>query len=312
MITWYRDAKTSVKLLTAFALMAFIVAGVGFLGLSKVKLLNGYIDSLYNDSLIMAIDLGHLNEEASNIRLDALQMTSGLSNDNLQQVYERANESARTIDKLMEKIYVSGLHKSEEKGFAEMKDAWKAYNDSRTRTMTLALSGDMDKARENAKTDAGSKYGVLDDKIEAFIDVQDRDGRELFEESAKAEKSATATIAVAILLSVLGAIFVGLFPTSSAHWAKLAVLSAPVGKMSPRSSRPRSVVPIGSARSFTSPAWRSCCEVVTFSAVLGCASSSSTVSICSEKPSRPTGSARVSSCMIRSPRRVAGQHSSGS
>src|SRR5574341_42962 len=231
MITWYRDAKTSVKLLTAFALMAFIVAGVGFLGLSKVKLLNGYIDSLYNDSLIMAIDLGHLNEEASNIRLDALQMTSGLSNDNLQQVYERANESARTIDKLMEKIYVSGLHKSEEKGFAEMKDAWKAYNDSRTRTMTLALSGDMDKARENAKTDAGSKYGVLDDKIEAFIDVQDRDGRELFEESAKAEKSATATIAVAILLSVLGAIFVGLF-ISSIIAVPLTVMASAARKIS--------------------------------------------------------------------------------
>jgi methyl-accepting chemotaxis protein len=138
-------------------------------------------------------------------------MTSGLSNDNLQQVYDRASESARTIDKLMEKIYTSGLHQSEEKGFAEMKDAWKTYNDSRTRTMTLALSGDMDKARENAKTDAGSKYGVLDDKIEAFIDVQDRDGRELFEESAKAEKGATATIAVVILLSMLAAIFVGLF-----------------------------------------------------------------------------------------------------
>src|SRR5574341_703494 len=197
MITWYRDAKTSVKLLTAFALMAFIVAGVGFLGLSKVKLLNGYIDSLYNDSLIMAIDLGHLNEEASNIRLDALQMTSGLSNDNLQQVYERANESARTIDKLMEKIYVSGLHKSEEKGFAEMKDAWKAYNDSRTRTMTLALSGDMDKARE----------------------------------SAKAEKSATATIAVAILLSVLGAIFVGLF-ISSIIAVPLTVMASAARKIS--------------------------------------------------------------------------------
>ena len=39
-----------------------------------------------------------------------------------------------------------------------MKAAWKAYNESRTRTMTLALAGDLEKARENARDDAGRKY----------------------------------------------------------------------------------------------------------------------------------------------------------
>ena len=213
MITGYRNAKTSHKLISAFILMALIVGGVGALGLAKVKMLNAYINDLYNDSLLMSIDLGHVGEDAAEVRISALKMTSGLYNDRLQQIFDEANASAKNAEKLIEK-YSTVLHGSEVKPFEEMKDAWKTYNESRTRTMTLALAGETEKARENARGDAGNKYTLFDEKLEALINIQDKDGRELFDRSVKAEKSATMTIIVAIILSMLAAIGAGLFISS--------------------------------------------------------------------------------------------------
>jgi methyl-accepting chemotaxis protein len=213
MITGYRNAKTSHKLITAFVVLALIVAGVGALGLTKVKMLDAFINDLYNDSLVMAIDLGHAGKEASDVRIAALKMTSGLYNDKLQQIFDDANASAKKADKLIEK-YSTVLHGSEMQPYVEMKDAWKAYNESRTRTMMLALAGDTEKARENARGDAGNKYTLFDEKLEALIDIQDKDGKELFDQSVKSEKSATMTIIVAIILSMLAAIGAGLFISS--------------------------------------------------------------------------------------------------
>ena len=213
MITGYRNAKTSHKLITAFVLMALIAGGVGALGLTEVKMLNAFINDLYNDSLLMSIDLGHVGKEAAEVRMSALKMTSGLYDDRLQQIFDEANASTKNAEKLIEK-YAADLHGSEVKPYEEMKDAWKAYNESRTRTMTLALAGETEKARENARGDAGNKYALFDEKLEALIDVQDKDGREVFDRSVKAEKTATMTIIVAVILSMLAAVGAGLFISS--------------------------------------------------------------------------------------------------
>jgi methyl-accepting chemotaxis protein len=190
--------------------MAAIVAGVGSLGISKVSMLNKFIESLYTESLVMAIDLGHVNEEASEIRLSALKMVSGLYNDRLQQIFSQANESAKKVEDYLQKYSVE-LHDSEVRPYEEVKSAWQAYNESRTRTMTLALAGDLEKARENARDDAGRKYDSLDEKLDAFITIQQKDAQALFSESTRAEGRAKLTILAAIVISVLIAVAAGLF-----------------------------------------------------------------------------------------------------
>ncbi len=211
MITWYRNAKTSVKLITAFVILALVVGGVGLLGLSKVRLLNAFIDDMYNGSLLMAIDVGHMNEEALTIRHDALKMTSGLYNDQLHQLYEHANESANSFEKLLQKTFASGLHGSEVKAYDEMKDAWKAYNEARLDDMKQTLEGKAEKVRTSAAGDGGVLYKHLDEKLEAFLGIQDKDAKEQFEQSENAVKSATMTIILVMLFSMLAALAAGLF-----------------------------------------------------------------------------------------------------
>jgi methyl-accepting chemotaxis protein len=213
MLTWYRNLKTSAKLISMFIVMAVIVGGIGALGLAKVNMLNAYIDDLYNNSLIMAIDLGRINEESGNIRMNALKMASEMYGDQLQKLFDESNASAKRVNDILQK-YSAGLHGSEMKIFAELTDAWKAYNESRTRTMTFAMAGEMEKARENARVDAGAKYAFFDQKLNALIAIQESDGKEVFTGGKNAEASAIITISIVIALSVLAAIAAGLFISS--------------------------------------------------------------------------------------------------
>jgi methyl-accepting chemotaxis protein len=213
MLTWYRNAKTSVKLITVFIVMALILCGVGLVGLAKVKTLNAYLNEIYNDGVVMSIDFGHVNAEATNIRLAALKMISGMYDDQLQNIYTEAQESEKLIEQLLRKQadLVSG---DEAVKFEETQAAWKSYNESRLRTMNWALAGERDKARENARNDAAAKYVRFDEKIEALIETQDRESRVLFTEGARAERAATTGIIITIVLCMLAAVAAGVFISS--------------------------------------------------------------------------------------------------
>jgi len=215
MMTWYRNAKTSVKLLTVFVALALIVLLVGLLGLSRMSMMHGYLNKIYTDSLVMAIDLGHVNEDGSMIRLNALKMVSGLYNDSLQQLFDESNTMAKKADALLSKMAKDDeLSVNERKLITGLVDAWRAYDESRTNTMRFALAGDIEKARQNARVDAGKKYDEFDSRLEEFIKVQVDDGKELFEQGQAAKASATWIIVLVSIASMAAAIILGLFITA--------------------------------------------------------------------------------------------------
>lgn len=215
MLTWYKNTKTSVKLLSAFVVLALVVLGVGLLGLSRISLMSEYANSIYNDSLVMAIDLGHVNEDGVTIRMNALKMVSGLYNDELPQLLDQSNELAKKANDVLDKIANDpGLSQAERKQIGGLVDSWKAYNESRTNTMRLALARDLEKARLNARTVAGKKYDEFDKRLEEFLNTQITDGREMYENGLQAKKTATMITWAAILTSMLAAIVFGLYITS--------------------------------------------------------------------------------------------------
>src|SRR3990170_3422404 len=103
MVTWFRNLKTALKLMLVFAVMAVIVGTVGFIGISMVKRLDGFIHHMYDEGLVMAIDMGIISEESNNIRIGALKITTGLYNDRIQEIFDDANKSEGRINNLIRK-----------------------------------------------------------------------------------------------------------------------------------------------------------------------------------------------------------------
>ena len=52
---WYKNAKTSTKLMLAFGLLALMLAAVGYEGIGAASSLNGILDTLYERHLLGTI-----------------------------------------------------------------------------------------------------------------------------------------------------------------------------------------------------------------------------------------------------------------
>ena len=234
MVIWFRNLKTALKLMLVFAVMAVIVGTVGFIGISMVKRLDGFIHHMYDEGLVMAIDMGIISEESNNIRIGALKITTGLYNDRIQEIFDDANKSEGRINNLIRKYKgnLGGLLADDQKVvemLGEMEEAWNAYNTSRTNTMKWAVAGEMEKARENVRIDAAQKFTIYSNKIKAVIDEQDKEGKEIFAESREVKETAITIIIAAIVISILAAIGGGIFIAS--------VIAKPLKRMADASQK---------------------------------------------------------------------------
>ena len=106
------ECKNIGKAAYGFCRMAMIVGRRRGPGHLESRMLNGYIEDMYKDSLVMAIDLGHVNEEAVEIRLAALKMRPGCTTTTAADLRD-ANGSGKTWKNPSESIRRAAWQRSE-------------------------------------------------------------------------------------------------------------------------------------------------------------------------------------------------------
>ncbi|MBI5893182.1 MAG: methyl-accepting chemotaxis protein, partial [Deltaproteobacteria bacterium] len=178
-----KNMKTRAKLLWAFMLIAVLMVISGGISLYRFMEMKSMIQTLYDDRLIPAVDLGEIGGHLSNIRIGALRIINEPDAGKRQEIQNNALNSEKEIEKLIEKYGATYLVPEEKKVFEEFKPAWKAYNDSRTNTYKWALEGKFEEAKHNAATDAGAKFKVADEKLKRLIEIQGEVGKELYKEA---------------------------------------------------------------------------------------------------------------------------------
>ncbi len=214
MLAWFRNAKTSVKLLTVFVLMALIVAGVGIVGISKINQLNGYVRTLYDDRLVPALDLGDMGVHLYGIARTALRITLEKDPAKRKEFYDTALKSAKEVEELTDKVAQTGLTAEEKKVLEEFRDAWKPYREATFHSYELALEGRSADAQQNAFVVVPPKFKVVDEKLKKLSALQDENGIRIYAESGKAKTAAVRMILAAVLLSLLAAAVAALFVSS--------------------------------------------------------------------------------------------------
>ncbi len=209
-----KNMKTRTKLLVSFLFMAIIVAGLGIISIRGMSDLSGDVNTLFDDRLIPAVDLGKVSNNLSNIRIGALRIMNESDPAKQQEILNGASGNQQEIEKLIEKYGSTYLVPEEKKTFEEFKAAWKAYNESRLRSYNLAAQGKLEEAKHNAVTDAGPKFKVTDEKLNRLIEIQGEVGTELKKQADKDYRSLRAIAIVATLTAFLAAIGLGIILTN--------------------------------------------------------------------------------------------------
>lgn len=203
-----KDMKTRSKLLTSFIILSLISVLLGAISVSRFYEMSGMLRTIYDDRLVPLVDLGKIGDNLSALRINALRITAEPDQSKRQEINKIAEESEKEIEKLIEKYGSTYLVPDEKKVFEEYKPVWKAYNESRQRTYSLALNGKLDEAKENARTDAAMKYKLLDEKHDRLIAIQDEVGKVLYMEAQGDARLATyLMIGGSFIIVVLSIVF---------------------------------------------------------------------------------------------------------
>ncbi|MBI5970791.1 MAG: MCP four helix bundle domain-containing protein, partial [Deltaproteobacteria bacterium] len=182
-MTFFRNLKTSSKLIVSFLCVIVCVAILGGIAISRVGEMRGNLQTLYDDRLVPVIDLDKVNGNLSYIRIGALRIMNEQDASKRQNILNEAADDEKEIDALIQKYGATYLTPDEKKTFDEFRPAWKAYNDSRLNTYKWALDGEFEKAKHNAATDAAAKFKVVDEKLKRLIAIQDEVGKELYKQA---------------------------------------------------------------------------------------------------------------------------------
>jgi len=198
-----RNLKTRSKLFLSFTVLIVFVLGLGVLSINRIGEMRSMLKTLYADRFVPAVDLGKINNNLAFIRIGALQIMNETDKVKKQEIWDKALEAEQETDKLITKYGATYLVEEEQKVFDELKSAWASYNASRVVTYKLALSGENDKARHNAITDAGPKFNILDSKVVRLIEIQDEVGQALNKE-ADEDYAFTRNIVIAATVVSVG------------------------------------------------------------------------------------------------------------
>lgn len=182
-MNFFRDMKTRSKLLTSFTVLIFFVVVLGVLSINRITGMRDMIQSFYDDRFVPAVDLGKVSYNLASIRIGALMIMNEQDASKRQTIFNNAAEDEKDTDELIKKYGATQLVEEEKKIYDEFIASWKSYNDSRLNTYKWALDGEFDKAKNNAATDAGPKFKILDGKIKRLIEIQDEIGKSLYKEA---------------------------------------------------------------------------------------------------------------------------------
>src|SRR6202162_5453674 len=218
MLGWYRNLKTWIKLMLAFGTLASTVAAVGYLNFTSLAEANRTLDSLYENHLLGAIELGRIDEHLYNISQIAIKATGGLdSNETLEEIRKESNLNADAINELITKFSTTTMNPEEIAGFNSFKEAWNRYVVARAEVLRLAIAGDADQAKNLRMGDGKETWTLSRDRLVTLIDLQAKAGNTLKEEADNKQKllrmvnMATfgITCLMALILGISNAIIIG-------------------------------------------------------------------------------------------------------
>jgi methyl-accepting chemotaxis protein len=210
-VNWFYNLKTSVKLISAFAVMAIIVGLVGIFGLTSLGKVNEQLDFMYDERVVPISDLGRAETNYQRIRVNIRDMVFVAKTPEEKKEFEdRIKDVQAEINASVEKFESTYVIESEQQLLDQLHPALEEYYGYLDEAKSYAYANDTKAYLELAPTfkAAGDEVqATLNELIELNMELGQRSNAEA---NALADSARTITITV-IILAVLFSIGFGYF-----------------------------------------------------------------------------------------------------
>ncbi|MDF2947272.1 MAG: methyl-accepting chemotaxis sensory transducer [Bacillales bacterium] len=208
-MSWFRNLKIRLKLISCFIVLAIVTGVVGFIGINSMSNLNENGDHLYNNYAVPALDLEGVEVMLQKIRSTHLLAVYERNPETLQSKLDAIQEYVNADNKLLEK-YEKTITTTEDRNlFNKVKESLNNYRTERDKNLELIKAEKYDQALAEL-----SKVSEARDKVDFAL-------RELIEFNTKSASdqvkinngdfnSQTTLMLIVISIGVITSIILGI------------------------------------------------------------------------------------------------------
>ncbi len=207
-MSWYYNLKISVKLLSAFIVVAVIAGVIGTIGIVEIKKIDDASTKLYEKITIPISDLGDISTAFQMQRVNSRDILDAATMEEKQKLANRIKELREGNNKNVEAFEKTILTDEGRKLFADYKVMRAAYGAELDKIIALAMQNKIAEAQEVTKGSAGKASRDLQDQIDKLQEAKLKQAKLTDAENGEVTKSATRLM---IGLSVAGVIIAVLF-----------------------------------------------------------------------------------------------------
>jgi methyl-accepting chemotaxis protein len=208
---WYYNLKISVKLLSAFIVVAVIAGIIGGIGIVELKKLDDNGDKMYNKITIPISDLGDISTAFQRQRVNSRDLIDATTTDEKQKFANRIKELREGNNKAVEAFEKTILTEEGKKLFADYKTMRAAYGAELDKVIALVMQGKNAEGAEVIKTTGAKASRDLQDQIDKLQEAKLKQAKLTDEENGNVAKNARNLMIGLCIAGVLIAVLFGVF-----------------------------------------------------------------------------------------------------
>ena len=207
-MSWYYNLKISVKLLSAFIVVAIIAGAIGAIGVTKINVISDADTMLYEKGTVPVGQLAAFSISFQRIRVNIRDLISASNMEEKQKYADRITTLRKELDEEAQKYEKAIMGEEMRKLFAEFAKTREVYVPMINKMVDLAMQNKTAEAYEFMKGPAGKASREEQNAIEKLMEAKLADAKKISDDNTIVANTASRLM---IGLAVAGVIIAILF-----------------------------------------------------------------------------------------------------
>lgn len=206
MLTWFRNQKLMVKLMTGSVVVGTIMTGLGMLSLHNLREINGSTENLYQVQLTMVREASQIQTNLTMVRFWVLRAVAATNKADQQEAMDKVKELAQANNENKARFGQLITSDAMRKVFQEFETNLTVYRESRSKSMQLALDGKQAEAMSRMGHETRQAYEAVLKSVTQLVNLTKANAKQQYEDA----QSRYETTKVVLLAINAGGVMLGL------------------------------------------------------------------------------------------------------
>lgn len=208
---WFYNLKTAAKLISAFVIIALILAFIGFFGLSNLGKMSVSVDTMYSDNLVPINELSQAQISLEHLKVYIRDFYIATTSAERDQLVQSIQQERSTITDEINSYSNSNLDENQKDEYKKIAPALQSYNNLVDQGVQLGTAGKEDELRSLLTGDITKRAADLTTIFTNLVQTEVDSAQKAEAQGKNLYDSSRSTTVAVIIISLIISIGFGLF-----------------------------------------------------------------------------------------------------